>query len=106
MSRWARGHPARRIAPARCCAPLLGCAKCVHGAGLVAGGSCWRRESWIAQGWVQLAEAVQRCLPQGPSHEVRTSFDAARRASYSFNDEQVPPSPLRRPAEEPPWVSR
>ncbi len=90
----------------RCCAPLLGCAKCVHGAGLVAGGSCWRRESWIAQGWVQLAEAVQRCLPQGPSHEVRTSFDAARRASYSFNDEQVPPSPLRRPAEEPPWVSR
>ena len=56
------------------------------GVGRLLGGSVARRESWIDAGWVQLAEALQRCLPRGTAgaRVASASVEAARRGRASL----------------------
>ena len=56
------------------------------GVGRLLGGSVARRESWIDAGWVQLAEALQRCLPRGTAgaRVASASVDAAGRGRASL----------------------
>jgi hypothetical protein len=80
----------------RCCVPMLGCAQCVGGVSRLLGGSVTRRESWIDAGWVQLAEALQRCLPRNPAaaRAASASFEVASRsrASLGVRSSQTPGS--------------
>ena len=80
----------------RCCVPMLGCVQCVGGVGRLLGGSVARRESWIDAGWVQLAEALQRCLPRNTAgaRAASASFEAASlsRTSLGARSSQTPGS--------------